>query len=173
MASAGIEGTIRGHGADVLVLGDLAQQVRHDRAAAFPARGELDGPDIRGGGVHCQMHLAPLATTLNTMLAGLPFAVAKKLDAGTVHQQIQRPVGTTIGNLHLEGLLPAAQRRVVWSGPVQPWQTQEARDHPGCLPEWQLKQNLDRQAELDRRIREDWRAPGTALTRRVQSHLLV
>ena len=45
MASAGIVGTIRGHGADVLVLGDLAQQVRQDGAVAFPAGGELDGPD--------------------------------------------------------------------------------------------------------------------------------
>ncbi len=78
------------------------------------------------------------------MLAGLPFAVAKKLDAGAVHQQVQRPAGAAIGGLHLEGLLSAAQRRVVRNGPVQPCQAQEARDHPGCLPERQLEQNLDR-----------------------------
>lgn len=118
VAAAGIVGTIRGHGADVLVLGDLAQQVRQDWAVAFPARGELDGPDIRGGDIHRQMHLAPLAAALNAMLAGLPFAVAKKLDAGAVHQKIQRPFGTAIGDLHLEGLLSAAQRRVVRNGPV-------------------------------------------------------
>jgi hypothetical protein len=28
---------------------------------------------------------------------GLSFAVAKKLDAGAVHQSIQQPIGTTIG----------------------------------------------------------------------------
>lgn len=90
------------------------------------------------------MHLAPSSTTLNTVLAGLPFAVAKKLDARAVHQQIQRPVSTTIEDLYLEGLLSAAQRRVVWNGLVQPCQAQEARDHPGHLPKRQLEQNLDR-----------------------------
>jgi hypothetical protein len=35
------------------------------------------------------------------MLAGLPFPVAEELDAGAVHQQVQRPVGTAIWDLHL------------------------------------------------------------------------
>lgn len=72
-----------------------------------------------------QMHLAPplgdctgqrLATARYAVLAGLPFSVAKELDAGAVHQQVQWPAGTAIGDLHPEGLLSAAQRRVVWNG---------------------------------------------------------
>ena len=59
------------------------------------------------------------------------------------HQKLQRPFGTAKGDLHLEGLLSAAQRRIVRNGPVQPRQAQEARDHPGCLPERQPEQNLD------------------------------
>jgi hypothetical protein len=46
-------------------------------------------------------------------------------------------------------------------------QAQKARNHSGYLPERQLEQPLDRQAELDRRIRENRRAPWTALLRRV------
>ena len=33
-------------------------------------------------------------------------------------------------DLHLQGLLPAAQRRIVRNRPVQPRQPQQARDHP-------------------------------------------
>lgn len=40
------------------------------------------------GGLHGQMHLAPLTTALNTMLAGLPFAIAQKLDSGAVNEQV-------------------------------------------------------------------------------------
>ena len=58
------------HRADLLVLGVLAEQLRQDRAVHCPAvvcvqttRGtvaagsELDGPDVRGGRIHGQMHL--------------------------------------------------------------------------------------------------------------------
>ena len=173
MTTPCVVGTIGRHSADVFVHGDLPQQVWQHWAVAVSAGCKLHRPDVGGGGIHRQMDLAPLATTLNTVLAGLPFTVTEELDPGAVHQQVQRPIGTTIGYLHLEGLLPAAQRRVVWNGPVQPCQTQEARDHPGCLPERQLEQNLERQAELDRGIRKDRRASWASLMRRVPGHLLV
>ena len=67
------------------------------------------------------------AATLSAMLAGLPVAVAEELDAGAVHEQVQRPACTAIGDLHLQGLLPAAQGRVVWNGPVQPREPQDLR----------------------------------------------
>ena len=85
------------------------------------------------------MDLAPLATALHTVLPGLPLAIAEELDAGAVHQQVQRPAGTAIGDLHLKSLLPAAQRGEVWNRPVQPGKAQEAGDHPGGLPERQLE----------------------------------
>ncbi len=70
----------------------MAQQVRQDRAVAFPAGGELHRADVGGGGVYGQMDLAPLAVPLNPMLARLPLAVAQELDPGAVHQQVQRPL---------------------------------------------------------------------------------
>ena len=173
VAASCIVGAICGHGADGFVVWDLVQQAWQDGAVAFPAGGELNRADVGCGGVHGQMDLAPSASSLDTMLAGLPLAVAEELDAGAIHQQVQRPVGTAIRDLHLQGLLSAAQRRVVRNGPVQPRQLQQACDHPGGLPERQLEQHLDRQAELDRRVRDDRWAPRTALMRRVPGHLLV
>ncbi|TDX21634.1 hypothetical protein EV657_13721, partial [Rhodovulum visakhapatnamense] len=69
--------------------------------------------------------------------------------------------------------LPPEERRAVRNRPIGPGQAQEARDHPGGLPEQRLDQHPDRQAEPDCRIREDRRASWTALTRRVPRHLLV
>lgn len=70
-------------------------------------------------------------------------------------QQVQRPIGAALRDLDGQRFLPAAQRREIRNGPVQPRQVQKAGGHPGGLPEGQLEQNLDRQAELDRRVRED------------------
>jgi len=44
------------------------------------------------------------------MFASLPFDIAEELDAGTVHEQVQRAVGAAIRDLNDQGLLPAAQR---------------------------------------------------------------
>jgi len=160
-------------GADVFVVRDPVEKVWQDGAVAFPAGGKLDRTDVGCGSVHGQMDLAPLASPLNTVLPGLPLAIAEELDAGAIHQQIQRPASTAIGNLHLQGLLPPAQGRIVRNGPVQFREPQQTGDHPGGLSERQLEQHFDRQAELDRRIREHRRAPRAALIRRVPSHLLV
>ena len=106
----------------------------------------------------------------------MPFAIGLEPMAPqwlSVHQQVQRPAGTAIGDLHLQGLLPAAQGRVVRNGPVQPREPQQTGDHPGGLPERQLEQHLDRQAELNRRIRENQRASRPAFMRRVPGHLFV
>jgi hypothetical protein len=57
--------------------------------------------------------------------------------------------------------------------PALPCETQQSGDHSTGFSERQLEQPLDRQAELDRRMGEDWRAPGAALIRRLPGHLLV
>ena len=162
-----------GHGADPIVWGNPVQKIGQDGAVAIAAGGELDGSDVGRGCIHREMHLAPLASTLDTVLAGLPFTVAQELDPGAVHQQIQRPRSATIGDLNLQGLLPAAEGRIVRHGPVQPRQAQEARDHPGGLPQRELEQHLDRETELDRRVREDRRTPRVPFMRREPGHLLV
>lgn len=49
------------------------------------------------------MDLAPLATTVNAMLADLPFAIAEELDPGAVHEQVEWTVGTAIRDLDTQG----------------------------------------------------------------------
>jgi len=65
-------------------------------------------------------HHAPLVLALQPMLAGLPFAIPKELDPVAVHEKVERVICAAIGNLHGQGLLPAAQRREVRLGPVPP-----------------------------------------------------
>jgi hypothetical protein len=69
-------GAIGGHSADLFTLGDLVEQLGQHRAVAVAAGGKLHRPDVRSGGVHGQMDLAPLAPALNAMLARLPCAIA-------------------------------------------------------------------------------------------------
>ena len=107
------------------------------------------------------------------MLARLPLSIAEKLDAGAVNQQVQGAIGAPIRDLNGERLLPTAQGRIVWHRPVQARQLQQAGNHPGRLPERQLEQDLDRQTELDRSIREQRGATGAAVMRREPNHLLV
>lgn len=76
------------------------------------------GADVRSGCVHCKMDLAPLAPPLNTMLADLPLAISEELNAGAVHEQVQRPIGTPVGDLNGQCLLTSTQRRIVRHGPV-------------------------------------------------------
>ena len=86
------------------------------------------------------------------MLAGLPFAVAEELDAGAVHQQVQRPFGAAIRDLDGQRFLPSAQGGVVGNRPIQVRHLEQAGHHPGRLPKRQLEKDLDGQTELDRRI---------------------
>ncbi len=117
-----------------------------------------DGPCAIGAG------LAPHAS-------GPAIHRPRKLDASAVHQQVQRPVGTAIRDLHLQGLLSAARRGVVRNRPIQPGQAQQAGDHPCGLPERQLDQPLvDKQnwiAAFEKTGGRPWR-PSC-----VPSHLLV
>jgi hypothetical protein len=107
------------------------------------------------------------------MLAGLPFAITEELDAGAVHQQIQGAIGAPIRDLDRQRLLVSAERGVIRHRPVKADHLEQAGHHPGRLPERQLEQDLDCQAELDRRIREDRRATGAAVMPREPGHLMV
>ena len=173
MAAAGVIGAVGGYRADVFALGDLVQQVRQDRTVAVTAGGELHRPNVRRGGIHGQMHLAPLTPALNAVLAGLPFAITEELDAGAVHQQIQGAISAPIRDLDGQRFLPSAQGGVVGHRPIQVRHLEQAGHHPGRLPKRQLEQDLDGQTKLDRRIREHRRATGAAVMRREPDHLLV
>ena len=109
VASARVIGAVRGHCADLFALGDLVKQLWQDRTVAVAAGGEFHGADVRRGRVHGQMYLAPLAASLNTVLAGLPFTIAQELDASAVNQQVQWAVGAPIRDLDGQCLLPTAQ----------------------------------------------------------------
>lgn len=86
------------------------------------------------------------------MLARVPFAFTLDLDPGAVHQQVQRSVRTTIGNLDLQRLLTTAERAEVRRSPIKADQSQQAPNETCCLPERHAEQHLHRQAGLDRRI---------------------
>ena len=173
MAPACVVGTIGRHCADLFAFGDLVEQFRQDRTVTIATGSEFHGADVRRGGIHGQMHLAPLECALNTILAGLPFAIAQKLATGADNEQVQRPVGAPIGDQDGQALLTAAQGRAIWHGPVQARQLQQAGHHSGRLPQRQLEQGLDGQAELDRRIRKDRRTTGLDATRSFPGHVLV
>lgn len=119
VAAAGVIGAIGRHRADLFTLGDLVEQFWQHRTVTIATGGEFHGADVRRGGVHGQMDLAPLASALDAMLAHLPFAITEKLDACAVHEQVQGAIGAPIGDLDGEGLLPSAQGGVVGHGPVQ------------------------------------------------------
>ena len=106
--------------------------LRKGGAVAVPAGGERDRADVRGGGVHGQMDLAPRAL----FAIGLDPMAPQWLG---VQQQVQHPVGTARGDLNPRGLLSAAQRGVVRHGPVQPRDPQQPAHPPGRLR--QLVQN--------------------------------
>ena len=99
MAAAGVIGTVGDYRADVFALRDLVKQVRQDRTVAVAAGGKLHRPNVRRGGIHGQMHLAPLTPTLNAVLARLPFAITEELDASAVQQQTQGAISAPIRDL--------------------------------------------------------------------------
>ena len=119
------------------------------------------------------MDLAPLAAALNTVLAGLPLTVTEVLDPCAVDEEVERPIGVPIRDLNGQRLLPSAKRRVIRHLPIQTRHLEQAGHHPGRLPERQLEQHFDRQAELDRRVRKDWWPPWSSRMRRKPGHILV
>ena len=78
------------------------------------------------------MASAPFGTA---MLAGVPFAFALNFDTRAVDQQVQRPLGAAIRDVHGQGLLAPGQGAEVGHRPVEANQPQQALDEPSRLPE--------------------------------------
>jgi hypothetical protein len=91
----------------------------------------------------CSRGKAMYAGTLPNPPLGPRAGTAKIKGTETAHT-VQRPVGTAIGDLDGQGLLPAAQGEKIRHRPVQPRQLQQAGDHPCGLAQRQLEQHLDR-----------------------------
>ena len=172
-AAAGVIGAVSNHPADLFAPGDLIDQLWQDRTVPVAAGGELHRRDVRGGCVHGRVDLAPLASPLNAVIADLSFTARRGTcsrccpPAGSAAHwrgdaAYGRPASSDVG-----------QGGIVGHRPVQTRHLQQAGHHPGRLPQWQLEQNLDRKAELDRRIREYRRTTGAAVIRRKLGHVLV
>ena len=91
-------GAVRRHCADLFAFEDLFEQFWQHGAVTITARGEFHRANVRRGGVHRQMDLAPLAAALNAMLSRLPLAVTEELVPGAVNEQVQRPIGAPIAH---------------------------------------------------------------------------
>jgi hypothetical protein len=88
-------------------------------------------------------------------------------------EQVQRPIGTPVGDLDRQCFLPPTQSPIVRNGPVQVCPLQRAGYHPCRLSQRQLEEDLDRKTKLDRCVGEHRRPTGATVMRREPSHLPV
>lgn len=141
-------GAIGGDAADLLTLGDLAEKVGQDRRGADMAFSDLDGPDRQRLLVDAEVDLKPDAPLRAAMLAGVPLAFTLDLDARAIDQPVQRPLHSTIRDVHGGDLLAARQRAEAGPPPIEADQVQQACDAAGCLLQGHAEQDLPRQAGL-------------------------
>ena len=87
VASEHVIGAVGRDGADVFPFRDLVEQFRQDGTVAIAAGDKFHRPNVQSGPIHGQMHLAPLASALNAMFAGLPLAIAEVLRQGTTGEK--------------------------------------------------------------------------------------
>lgn len=92
---------------------DLIRKLRQHGSISDVAAGDLDSPYFQCSLVDPKVHLAPNTAFGTTMLAGIPFTFALGFDAGAIDQEVQRTVGTTILEVHVQRLLTMAQRAEV------------------------------------------------------------
>ena len=88
-----------------------------------------------------------------------------------VDQQVQRPFGPAVGNIHGQGLLAAGQRAEVGHRPVEADQPQQALDEAGLLPKRHAKQDLHRKARLNGGIAVGMLAATPACRHGIPAHL--
>ena len=107
------------------------------------------------------------------MLAGVPLSITGKPDPRAAHQKDQRSVRPSTGDPDGQGLLAAAQRRVVRHGQVRTRKPQERPRHADGLAKRQREQNLDGKAQLDRHVREGCTPARLARSLRKPPHLRI
>ena len=124
------------------------------------APGDLDRPDLQRLLVDPEVDLAPDPSLGAAMLAGMPLTF--KLDPRAVHQQVQRPFGAAIRDVHGQGLLAPGQGAEVEHRPVETDQPQQALDEPGRLSQGHAEQDLHRKTGLGRGVAVTLLPVGTA-----------
>ena len=165
-----VESTIGTDARDGLIAWYLLQQFGQHGRVANPASGHFDSADLQRSEGHTQVDLSPLAAFGRTMLAPAPFPVTHRLDARAVDQQVQRSGTGLTGDLDKQGLLPPAQGTEIRHRPIETGHLKKAYDHAGGLAQGKLEHSLERQAGLDRGIREDRLTPTLAGWRRQPLH---
>ena len=90
------------------------------------APGDLNSAHFQRLLVDPEVDLAPDPSLGAAMLAGMPLTF--KLDPRAVHQQVQRPFGAAIRDVHGQGLLAPGQGAEVEHRPVETDQPQQALD---------------------------------------------
>lgn len=173
MARLGVIGAIPADAGQGFVRRYLSQQVGQHGGISHAVVGHFDGPYLQGLRIDAQMHLAPLPTVLGTVLFALPFIFAQELDAGAVHQQVQRAGAGSVGQLHPQRLLAPTHGAVVGHPPAQVCHAQQALHKAQALAQCQAEQALDAQTKLDGSFREDVLVPSFDTGRCVPLHVFV
>src|SRR5271165_4558000 len=91
-------------------IGDPAEQRASHRGIVDILPGHLDGDDPAADGIDADMQLAPRPAAERAVLFNQPFAGSAELQAGAVHEQMQRTGTGPPERRHLQRLGPAAQR---------------------------------------------------------------
>ena len=107
------------------------------------------------------------------MFLAFLFPFTQELDAGAVHQQVQRTGSCSVGQLHLQCLLASAHGAEVGHLPVQAGHAQQALHHSQALAQGQAEEAFDAQAELDGSIAEHLLPAPLAAGGRVPLHVFV
>lgn len=98
------------------------------------ASGDLDGSNLQCSLIDAEVDLASDATFRAPMLARMPLAFTLDLHPCAVDQQIQRPLGAALGNVHGQRLVAPAPRAEVRDRSVETDQAQQALNKVGRLP---------------------------------------
>ena len=112
---------------------------------------------------------SPFPSTLMPVLSTARQDIAEQWPRGD--QQVQRPLGTAIRDVHGKRFLAAGQRAEVGQRPAKADQAQQAFDDPGRLPQRHAEQHLHRQIGLDRGIAVDLMPATPARRHGIPAHL--
>ena len=94
---------------------------QHERVSPVSAR-DLDAPDLQCLLINPYVYLAPDASFGAAMLARVPLAFTRCLDACAVDEEVQWSGAATTRQAHLQRLLAATKCAKVWHPSIQPKQ---------------------------------------------------
>ena len=102
VAFAGVIGPVCGNTADDLIGMDLVKKVRQHGSIPDVAAGDLHHPNLQCFFVNSNVYFTPNTPLCTAMLAGIPFTFALGFDTGAVDEEVQRALGPTIRQAHVQ-----------------------------------------------------------------------